>query len=183
MKKVLTILVALALTIGLCACGGPEPKTYKVTYGMANDNLDALQDEQFLGANVKFLTEADSRFYVEFTLELDGKEGYNLKSECYVIESGKRAEPGDETGIGIVWVVNATGKYTENEDGTIKIAAAEKVSREIVSDTYSSQMTALFGVEDQNKTSEEDAELLKLVPETVFTVNEEGAIVSYEVAK
>jgi len=160
MKKVLTILVALALTIGLCACGGAEPKTYKVTYGMTNENLEGLQDEQFLGANIKFLTEADSRFYVEYTLELDGKEGYKLKSEAYVIEGGKRAEPGDETGIGLVWVVNASGKYTENEDGTIKIAAAEKVSRELKSDTYSSQLTSIFGLEDHNKTSEEDAELL-----------------------
>lgn len=183
MKKVLTILLALALTIGLCACGGAEPKTYKVTYGMTNENTEGMPEEHFLGANVKFLTQADSRFYVEITLDLDGKEGYKLKSECYVIEAGKRAEPGDDTGIGLVWVVNATGKYTENEDGTIKISAAETVSREIKSDTYSSQMTAIFGVEDQNKTSEEDAELLKLVPETVFTVNEEGAIVSYEVAK
>ena len=140
---------------------------------------------QFLSADMKGLTSYDSRLYVQIDLTLDGKDGYKLVSDCYCVENGKKAEVGDDTGIGVTMTTTAEGTYTDNGDDTITIDTPEHVHHDMFTDTYSIQMKEAAGMnvlgntEDGSYDSDDLPEMTSMVPETVFTVNDKDEIVTY----
>ena len=160
--------------------------TYNVSLNQQNGNVEAdeLPDYQFLSNDMGGMLRAESRLYVDITLTLDGEGKYDLFSDCYVIESGKRAVVGDDTGLGLVFTTKAEGTYTENSDGTYTIAAPAHAVAEIKTDTYSSQMKGFmsFGDHDEDGVFDSDQvpEVLDFVPETIFTLDKDTkAIVSW----
>ena len=144
-----------------------------------------MPEFQFLSGNMKGITSYDSRMYVEIDLTLDGKDGYKLVSDCYVIENGKKAEVGDDTGIGVTLTTTAEGTYTDNGDDTVTIDTPEHVHHDMFTDTYSVQMKESAGMnvlgneEDGSYDSDDLPELTSMVPETVFTLHDKGEIVTY----
>ena len=161
--------------------------TYKISFNSANENIDTpdTPDYQFLSADMSGLLKADSRFYVDVTLTLDGKGAYTLISDSYVIEAGKRAEIGDDTGLGMIYQTKAEGTYTENEDGTITTAVPAHALFEVKTDTYSAQMKPLMHIDlggsdaDGAYDSADYPEVLDYVPETIWTLSG-SEIVTYE---
>ena len=160
--------------------------TYTVSLNQQNGNVekDELPDYQFLSNDQGGLLRAESRLYVDITLTLDGNGKYDLFSDCYVIESGKRAVIGDDSGMGLVYTTKAEGSYTENSDGTYTISVPDHAVAEIKTDTYSSQMRSFlsFGDHDEDGVfdSAEVPEVLDFVPETIFTLDKETkAIVTW----
>lgn len=138
-----------------------------------------------MGADFRGLINYDSRINITLTLELDGNGNYELSSDCFVIEAGKRQEVGGDSGLGQTWIMTAEGTYTDNGDGTITTSDATTAALTVATDTYSSQMkdSVKFSIagssEDGEWTSADTPELLSYVPETIFTVKGD-AIVSYE---
>lgn len=188
MKK----LTAVLLTAGVLATGcttvyAEAPKgDYTVTYNMNEGNAEDMPEYQFVSGSMKGIANADSRLYVQINLKLDGEENYELTSNCYVVEGGKVAEVGDDTGIGLTMLTTAEGKYVDNGDDTVTINTPEHVHHDMITDTYSSQMkeacnmNVLGNTEDGEYDSDSLPELVSMVPETIFTLGAEGNIVSYE---
>ena len=158
--------------------------TYTVSFNGNSGNVDLVQDTQFIPANVKGLLNADSRLFLDFTLTLDGAGNYTLFADNYVVEGGKRAEIGDDTGLGLILTTTAEGTYVDNGDGTVTTAPATHVVAVMETDTYSSQMKSpakmKVGDNDADGTydSNDYPEVLELVPETVWTIAD-GKILSY----
>lgn len=188
--------VAAVLTAGIMAAGvissgltvfaeDTEEKTYSVTYNLNDGNAEEMPNFQFISADMKGMTSYDSRVYVQIDLTLDGKDGYKLVSDCYCVENGKRAEVGDDTGIGFTMTTTAEGTYTDNGDDTITIDTPEHVHHDMFTDTYSIQMkeaanmNVLGNTEDGSYDSDDLPEMTSMVPETVFTVNDKDEIVTY----
>ena len=100
------------------------------------------------------------------------------------MENGKRAEVGDDTGIGFTMTTTAEGTYTDNGDDTITIDTPEHVHHDMFTDTYSIQMkeaanmNVLGNTEDGSYDSDDLPEMTSMVPETVFTVNDKDEIVT-----
>lgn len=190
MKKIIAMLLAGIMTVGLCACGTDAEKdkqtgaTYTITYNANEGNVEGMPDYQFVGVDFSQLLTYDSRANVELVLKLDGNGNYELQSDFYVVESNQRQEVGSETGIGVTWRSDITGNYEENADGTITISEGRTVNFKVETDTYSSQMkdTSGFSIngstEDGEWNSVDTPEILAYAPETVFTVDG-NAIVSY----
>lgn len=190
-KSVAAVLTAGVMAIGVISSGltvfaeDAEEKTYTVTYNLNDGNTEDMPGFQFLSADMKGLTSYDSRLYVEIKLTLDGKDGYKLVSDCYAVENGKRAEVGDDTGIGFTMTTTAEGTYTDNGDDTATIDTPEHVHHDMFTDTYSIQMKEAAGmnvlgnVEDGSYDSDDLPELTSMVPETVFTLNDKNEIVTY----
>ena len=190
-KSVAAVLTAGVMAIGVISSGltvfaeEAEEKTYTVTYNLNDGNTENMPEFQFLSGNMKGITSYDSRMYVEIDLTLDGKDGYKLVSEWYVIENGKKAEVGDDTGIGVTLTTTAEGTYTDNGDDTVTIDTPEHVHHDMFTDTYSVQMKESAGMnvlgneEDGSYDSDDLPELTSMVPETVFTLNDKGEIVTY----
>ncbi len=161
-----------------------KTSVYTVSYNQANGNAgEGMPDYQFLCCNLSGLTMADSRFYVDLRLELTEDGKYALFADSYVIESGKRAEIGDDTGLGMVLTTKAAGTYTENEDGTVITSVADHVVFEMETDTFSTQMKEAFQMNVAGKSDDgiydSEPTVLDFVPETLWTLSD-GAIVSYE---
>ena len=168
----------------------PAASTYAVSYSLGNGNTDDMPDYQFLCSNFEGMVKADSRFYVDVSLELDGSGNYILSTDSYVIESGHRAAVGDDTGLGLVLTMNATGTYTDNGDGTYTTSVPTHAVFEMQTDTYSSQMksAAQMNVDGNDADGVYDSNdipaVLDFVPETVFTLKAQGRqIVSWTVAE
>ena len=190
-KSVAAVLTAGVMAIGVISSGltvfaeEAEEKTYTVTYNLNDGNTENMPEFQFLSGNMKGITSYDSRMYVEIDLTLDGKDGYKLVSDCYVIENGKKAEVGDDTGIGVTLTTTAEGTYTDNGDDTVTIDTPEHVHHDMFTDTYSVQMkesaemNVLGNEEDGSYDSDDLPELTSMVPETVFTLNDKNEIVTY----
>lgn len=165
-----------------------EAQTFTTTFNLNSGNAENLPEYQFLSGNMKGMLNYDSRIYLDVTLELDGAGSYALESNCYIIEGGKLAEVGDETGIGQTFLTTATGSYEDNGDGTVTIAVPDHATHELKTDTYSSQMKDAVGVkvagssEDGAWDSDEEASILELVPETIFTLSQDGSIVTWDYA-
>ena len=160
--------------------------TYTISLNQQNGNTDAdvLPNYQFLSNDMSGLLQNESRLYVDISLTLDGEGSYDLFSDCYVIESGKRAVVGDDTGLGLVYTTKAEGSYTENSDGTYTINTPAHAAAEIKTDTYSSQMKSFltFGDHDEDGVfdSADVPEVLDFVPETIFTLDKDTkAILSW----
>ncbi|MCI8712925.1 MAG: copper resistance protein NlpE [Ruminococcus sp.] len=155
--------------------------TYKVSFNANNGNAEDMPNYQFLCSDFKGLVAADSRFFTDVALTLDGQGGYTLFSEAYVVESDKRCEIGDDTGLGLVLTMNAEGTYMENEDGTYTTSVPTHAVMEMQSDTYSSQIKSAFGMnvagneEDGVYDSGDVPAVLDYVPETIWTM-EGGAV-------
>lgn len=206
MKKLTALLLTGVLALGMTACGGtpennssanagteaPEEnmsskdaKTYTVTFNANEGNVENMPEYQFLSGNMKGMLNNDSRLHVDVTLNLDGNTTYELESDCYVIEGGKTAEVGDETGIGMEFHTKATGTYKTNDDGTVEISIPDHVAHVLTTDTYSSQMKDAAGIringnkDDGEWDSDDEPAILELIPETIFTLSEDGSIVSY----
>ena len=190
-KSVAAVLTAGIMAVGVISSGltvfaeDAEEKTYTVTYNLNDGNTENMPEFQFLSGNMKGLTSYDSRMYVEIDLTLDGKDGYKLVSDCYVMENGKKAEVGDDTGIGVTLTTTAEGTYTDNGDDTVTIDTPEHVHHDMFTDTYSVQMkgsaemNVLGNEEDGSYDSDDLPELTSMVPETVFTLNDKNEIVTY----
>ena len=190
-KSIAAVLTAGIMAVGVISSGltvfaeDAEEKTYTVTYNLNDGNTEDMPGFQFLSADMKGLTSYDSRMYVEVDLTLDGKDGYKLVSDCYVVENGKKAEVGDDTGIGVTMTTTAEGKYTDNGNDTVTIETPEHVHHDMYTDTYSVQMKEAAGMnvvgetEDGSYDSDDLPEMTSMVPETVFTLNDKGEIVTY----
>lgn len=193
MKKITALLLAGTMVFGMMGCkkseseGGTTAKgeVYTINFNANEGNVEGMPNYQFIGADVSAILAYDSRLNVELTLELDGKGNYELKSDCYVIESEERQEVGSETGIGQTWTSDIKGTYTENEDGTITTSKGESMTLKVETDTYSSQIKDAIGFsingssDDGEWDSKDCPEILDFAPETVFTVKGDK-IVSYE---
>ncbi|MBR1683946.1 MAG: hypothetical protein IJ708_02330, partial [Clostridia bacterium] len=163
--------------------------TYTVSYNQGNENTDEeiMPDYQFLCSDFSGMVRADSRFYVDVTLKLDGKGGYDLLSDAYVIESGNRAKIGDDTGLGLVLTTKAEGAYVTNADGTVTISVPGHAAFEMQTDTYSSQMKSATNMNvngndaDGVYDSASESAVLDFIPETTFTLDG-NSIVSYRKA-
>ncbi|MCR5826363.1 MAG: YdgA family protein [Oscillospiraceae bacterium] len=158
--------------------------TFTLSYNQENGNIEGMPDYQFLSADMGSLLKYDARSYLDVSLTLDGVDQYSLISDFYVVDSGKRAEIGDPSGLGIVYRTTSEGSYMENEDGTVTTAPATHVYFELATDTYSEQMKQMMQIDldgsdaDGNYDSADYPVLLDYVPETVWTLS--GAeIVSY----
>nr|MCR4675413.1 hypothetical protein [Lachnospiraceae bacterium] len=147
---------------GAAATG--EGTVYTISYNQNNNNIEDFPEYQFLTGSCSGLVKADSRFYVDVTLTLFEDGTYNIYSDAYVIEQGKRAEVGDATGLGLVFTMDAKGTYTDNGDGTVTTSEAESATFEMETDTYSVQMKPMLNMKIGD--SEEDG---------VYTSDEYGA--------
>ena len=161
-------------------------KTYKVSYNQNTGNVDDMPGYQFLCSDFSGMVKADSRFFVDVALTLDGEGGYKLLSDAYVIEAGKRAEVGDDTGLGLVLTTNAEGTYTDNGDGTYITAAPTHAVFEMQTDTYSMQMKEAANMnvdgnaDDGVYDSSDVPAVLDFVPETMWTLDKDSkAIVGW----
>lgn len=167
------------------ASGAAGGEVYKVTYSQNNGNADegVFPNYQFLCSDFSGLVRADARFMVDVELTLS-KDSYTIKSDAYVMESGKRAEIGDDTGLGLILTMEATGTYTKNEDGTVTTSVPEHAVFEMETDTYSSQMKEAVQMNVNGATddgvydSNDEPAVLDFVPETIWTLKD-GTIESY----
>ena len=158
--------------------------TYTVSFNGNNGNVDSVRDYEFIPATVKGLLNADSRLFLDLTLTLDGAGNYKLFADSYCVEGGKRAEIGDDTGLGLILTTTAEGTYVDNGDGTVTTSPATHAVSEMATDTYSTQMKSPAKMkvgdheEDGTYDSNDYPEVLDLVPETVWTIAD-GKILSY----
>ena len=159
--------------------------TYTTTFSGAEGNVGLVQDYQFQCGNLQGLMNYDTRLTLDLTLKLNPDGTYSLLSDAYCVEAGKRAVIGDDTGLGMVSVLNADGTYTVNEDGTVTTSPASRAVFELTLDTYSSQMRGpasyKLGEDEMADGKYDSAEypvILEAVPETVWTLGS-GTIESY----
>lgn len=177
-----------SMAAGSSVLAAPETGSYTIQYNYNAENTEDMPEYQFLSGNMKGMLNNESRLSVDVTLELEEDEKYRLESSCYVTESGKIAEVGDDTGIGMTLITTAEGSYTENEDGTITIAVPEHAEHVLKTDTYSSQMKSSAGIQvagssdDGEWDSDEEPSILEFIPETIFTLSDDGKIVDYDYA-
>ena len=191
----MVVLLAGLMTVGLAACGGSKgddgdsaggsAETYTISYNLNNGNTTDMPDYQFMGGDLTGILNYESRFYVDITLALNDDETYDLKSDVYTMSNGERIEVGASDGIGMVCILNAEGTYTDNGDGTVTTSAASHASFELEGDTYSAETIEMFNLspvagEDSGEFDSDDTPaLLDWVPETVFTLGDDGDIVTY----
>ena len=163
--------------------------TYTTTFSGAEGNVDLVQDVQFQCANLLGLMNYDTRLNLTLSLTLNEDGTYALFSDAYCIEAGKRAEIGDETGLGMISTMNAEGTYVFNEDGTVTTSPATHAVFELALDTYSSQMRGpaeyKIGDLDADGTydSAEHPAVLDAVPEATWTLGADMSIAAYQVAE
>lgn len=188
MKKTAIVLLAAALSVSsfnVYAAEVAEEKTYTITYNQNEGNTENMPEYQFVSGNMAVIVKNDSRVHVQVDLKLDGKGEYELISNCYNVENGKVAEVGDDSGVGMTMITTAEGAYEENEDGTVTIYTPEHLQHELATDTYSSQMKDVCGIQvlgntdDGKYDSKELPEIVTMVPETIFTLGEDGKIENY----
>ena len=168
------------------SAGNPAAaSTYSIKLSGAEGNVDKVQDYQFQCGNLAGLMNYDTRLTLDLALTLNPDGTYALFSDAYCIEAGKRSVIGDDTGLGMVSVMNAEGTYTVNEDGTVTTSPASHAVFELALDTYSSQMRGpasyKLGDEEMADGKYDSAEypaVLDSVPETVWTLDS-GAIAAY----
>ena len=169
------------------SAGNPAAaSTYSIKLSGAEGNVDKVQDYQFQCGNLSGLMNYDTRLTLDLALTLNPDGTYALFSDAYCIEAGKRAVIGDDTGLGMVSVMNAEGTYTVNEDGTVTTSPASHAVFELALDTYSSQMRgpASYKLGDQEMAdgkydSAEYPVILESVPKTIWTLNSDKTIEAY----
>ena len=197
MKRAMVVLLAGVMTLGLAACGGSDnadngdtaesnaAETYTVSYNLNTGNTTDMPDYQFLGGDLSGMLNYEGRLYTDITLELSDDGSYELTSDTYTMSNGEKVEIGASDGIGLVCTLNAEGTYEDNGDGTVTTSAATHASFELETDVYSKEIVSAAGLaavegEDSGEyDSDETPALLDWVPETIFTLGEDGDIVTY----
>ncbi len=185
------------MTLGLAACGGSgkedngdsagsgAAETYKISYNLNAGNTTDMPDYQFVGGRLSGMLNYEGRLYTDITLNLNEDGTYDLTSDTYTMQNNERVEIGASDGIGMVCIVNAEGTFEDNGDGTVTTSAAEYVDYELETDVYSGEIVSAAGlaaVEGETSgeyNSDETPILLDWVPETIFTLGENGDIVTY----
>lgn len=194
----MVVLLAGVMTLGLAACGGSTDgsdngdaaegsaaETYTVSYNLNTGNIEGMPDYQFLGGGISGYLGYEGRLYDDITLTLNEDGTYELTSDCYTMSNGERIEVGASDGIGLVCVLNAEGTYEDNGDGTVTTSAATHATFDLETDVYSKEIVSAAGLaavegEDNGEyDSDETPVLLDWVPETIFTLGEDGDIVTY----
>ncbi len=198
MKRAMTVLLAGVMTLGLAACGSGTDsgdngdaeesgaaETYTVSYNLNTGNTTDMPDYQFLGGDLSGMLNYESRIYTDITLVLSDDGSYELTSDTYTMTNGDRIEIGESDGIGLVCMLNAEGTYEDNGDGTVTTSAATYATFELETDVYSEEIVTAAGLaavegEDSGEyDSNGTPDLLDWVPETIFTLGEDGDIVTY----
>lgn len=203
-KKMVAVILAGVMTMGLAACGGggdstdggadagtesSGAETYTISFNQNNGNTADMPTYQFLGGDLSGMLNYEARLYTDITLTLNEDGTYELKSDAYTMSNGERIEIGASDGIGLVCVLDAEGTYEDNGDGTVTTSAAESASYTLETDTYSQEIVtaANLAVADGETageyTSDDNPDLLSWVPSTVFTFGEDGDIVTYAQAE
>lgn len=194
----MVVLLAGVMTLGLAACGGSKDssgsgdaaeggaaETYTVSYNLNAGNIEGMPDYQFLGGGISGYLGYEGRLYDDITLTLNEDGTYELTSDCYTMSNGERIEVGASDGIGLVCILNAEGTYEDNGDGTVTTSAATHAAFDLETDVYSKEIVSAAGLaavegEDAGEyDSDETPVLLDWVPETIFTLGEDGDIVTY----
>ena len=167
---------------------GVKAGTYTVKLSGAEGNVDLVQSKQFQCGNLSGLMNYDTRLTLDLSLTLNADGTYSLFSDGYVIEAGKRAVIGDDTGLGMISQMTAEGTYTVNEDGTVTTSPATHAVFELQLDTYSSQMRGPASYklgEDEMADGKYDSAdypvVLESVPEAVWTLNSDMTIAAYTI--
>lgn len=192
----MVVLLAGVMTLGLAACGGGNDsegsssaggsaESYTISYNLNTGNIEGMPNYQFLGGDISGFLAYEGRLYDDITLTLNDDGTYELTSDCYTMTNGERVEIGASDGIGLVIILTAEGTYEDNGDGTVTTSAAEHATFELETDVYSKEIVAAAGLaavegEDSGEYDSDDTPvLLEWVPETVFTLGEDGDIVTY----
>lgn len=197
----MVVLLAGVMTLGLAACGGSKDssdngdaaeggavETYTISYNQNNGNTTDMPTYQFFGGDLSGILNYEARSYVDITLNLKDDGTYELTSDAYNASNGERIEVGASDGIGMVCILNAEGTYEDNGDGTVTTSAAEHVSFDLETDVYSqdiisaANLAVVEGETSGEYDSDDYANLLDWVPETIFTLGDDGDIVTYAMA-
>lgn len=187
MKKILALLLAICMGIVLAACASvdkgnaAQAKSYTVTYDNTMDPAvyEAVPAYQFNGDNLSWMIPYGMNLYVNLDLASEGT--YTLKAGW--TNQDPSSAPGDPAYIDIH--VEATGTYTaEGDKVTISAASAATAVYEGGAYITEQAMFDAFSFAEDGKstgtwTGAEVPEVLACVPATVFTVTEEGAIVTW----
>jgi hypothetical protein len=188
MNKFVTLCAAAVLSVGMfTGCGGGsasgEDKTYTVSYdnSMDADVLASIPEYQFVADNMNYMVAYGLN--LDVTLDLDKDGTYTLTSKYY--NQDPNCVEGDPGYADIH--VEATGTYTKDGD-KVTISAAEEATAVYQGGAYIVEqgMFDPFSFNGDGTTGEwssSDApDVLECVPETVFTVTDDGAIVTWEAA-
>lgn len=183
MKKLIALLLVLTLAVGLVACGGAAgvDKTYTVSYDNTLDPtvLEAVPSYQFNAEDMAWMIASGMSLDVELALTKDGN--YTLTAKWYNVDPN--AVEGDPGYMNINVVANGT--YTiDGEQVTISAATTATATYEGGAYITEQSMFDSFSFAEDGKstgtwTSEDVPEILECVPATVFTVSEDGAIVTW----
>ena len=180
-KRILAGVMGLAMLLTACG-GGAEDQTYTVTYdnSLGSDVLDAIPDYQFVASDLSWMISYGMNLDVTLDLTADGN--YTLTSHFYT--QGEPAES-DPTYSNIQMV--ATGTYT-HEDDKVTISVPDSATATYEGGAYITEqgMYEPFSYAEDGSTgewtSDDVPEILDCVPETVFTVTDDGAISTWEPA-
>lgn len=184
-KKVITIGLASCMALAATACGGgakSKDETYKVSYdnSLGSEVLDSIPEYQFLATDLSYMVGYGMN--LDITLDLTADGTYKLTSKY---SSQGEAKEGDPSYADIH--IEATGTYTK-EESKVTISAAESATAVYQGGSYITEqgMFVPFSYAADGTpgewTSEEAPEILDCVPETVFTVTEDGKIETWEPA-
>lgn len=197
MQRAMVVLLAGVMTLGLMGCGNSgnseddsskktAAKMYTVSFNQNNGNTMDMPCYQFMGGDLSRMLNYEGRLYTDITLVLNDDGTYELISDVYTGLNGKRIEVGASDGIGIVSIMTADGTYKDNGDGTVTTSAAKHAIFNLETDVYSQDIVAAAGlaaVEGEANgvyDSNETPLLLEWVPETIFSLGENGEIMTYQ---
>ena len=199
MKKLFAMLLALCIIVSLAACAGGDttqsedptqgenaPQGVDKTYTVAYDNTmdpavyEAVPAYQFNASNMSWMIPNGMTLKVELALVSDGT--YTLTSQWANIDPNAVAGDPGYMDIHVV----AQGTYTIEGD-KVTISAATSATAAFDGGAYITEqsMFDVFSFAAEGKgtgewNSADVPEILDCVPATVFTVTEDGAIVTWE---
>lgn len=185
LKKVFTLCMALAMVLGLAACGGADKGFENATYATIYDNtmdaeiLEALPENQFLLDDVRDGIAAGLTF--ELTLVLENMGDYTLVAHLY------NPDQSDETAADYLEIrVGVVGTYTKDGDVvTLGVGEFGDASYHAGSDYAEDYKTFSFAEDGSNGDwfYESNPKILDVVTDgTTITVS--GAnIASWEIAE
>lgn len=182
-----TLLVAVCMCTSLLACGGNKgngvDKTYTVSYDntMEAEVLETIPSYQFVADNLSYLVAYGTNLDVTLDLDKDGR--YTLTAKYY--NQDNTVTEADPAYCDVH--VEAKGTYTMEED-KVTISKATDATAVYQGGAYITEqgMFTAFSYNEDGSTGEWSStdvpEILDCVPGTVFTVTEDGAIVTWEAA-